>query len=275
MKVYYTCRNKDEVTEDHKDLPCFGATGRVDWNGMNPKLELEYRNFCRRTGCDHPKGGKSQSFIPWDKGNVLSIRLRSDDFRQLFHVSNRKFLDYLVHRSPWAPLFTDTAEQIFHQNYIDMRVDVLPSEVQTWLHIIIRDSVCSPTFGLTFDTLVSGGIPEHLAFGISVIMPRLGLQQVETNFGHEGITTRFNLAWFNQENPSFDQLPVFPYTMAEVHGYVMNINNMFTCGTHTSRIIEDAVRSVSSTQIVTGLFIRKSMRICDPIQLVNAIKEKL
>lgn len=271
--VYHTYLEKGTLKEDSGHYPCFGATGRVDWKGCNPKLHEAIYRFSTEQCIDRPQSGSSQANIPWAKKDIQTIRLKSDSFPRFFHISNRKFLDYLVHRSPWAPLFIDSAEKIFHQNYVDFRVDVLPSEAQTWLHIQIRDGITVSTFGLTFDTLVAGGISEDFAFGLSLLLPYLGINNTEDRFGAEGISSSFNLKWFL--NPDFNTLPLFPHTMKEVHGYIMNIRNMFECSTDTNDLIEDLIEQHSEVTKVSGLFIRKNMRIINPIKLANAIKEAL
>lgn len=271
--VYHTYLEKGTLKEGSGHYACFGATGRVDWKGCNPNLLDDIRAFSDEHGLDSPSSSSSQADIPWAKKDIQTIRLKSDSFSRFFHISNRKFLDYLVHRSPWAPLFIDSAEKIFHQNYVDLRVDVLPSEAQTWLHIQIRDGITRSTFGLTFDTLVDGGISEDFAFGLSLLLPYLGINNTNHRFGNEGIPRDFNLKWFL--NPDFNTLPLFPHTMKEVHGYIMNINSMFYCSTDTDGIIEDLINQHAEVTSVSGLFIRKNMRIINPIKLANAIKEAL
>lgn len=273
IDVYHTYLKNGTLKEGSGHYPCFGATGRVDWNGCNPKLLRDIQEFSGEHGLIGPSSSSSRSDIPWVREDIQTIRLKSDSFPRFFHISNRKFLDYLVHRSPWAPLFIDSAEKIYHQNYVDLRVDVLPSEAQTWLHIQIRDGITRSTFGLTFDTLVAGGISEDFAFGLSLLLPYLGINNTDNRFGNEGICAEFNLKWFL--NPDFDTLPLFPHTMKEVHGYIMNITHMFSSSTDTEDIIEDLIEKHSEVTKVSGLFIRKNMRIINPIKLANAIKEAL
>lgn len=267
MLVYFVLENNKEVCQE---MPCFGNTGRVDWKGVNMKL---YDDICKRSGqlgiCVPTKKDSAQDL--WRGENkVTHIRLKSDDlFRHLFHVSFFPVLEYIVHRSIWAPLFDKTAKEIMDQNYIDMRVDVLPSEIQTSLHVFMRDVFRVSTFSQSFQ-LLREQMPEHLAFGVSLGLPTLGLGDANnTMLGRECFYGQFSIDFWVA--PDIQKLKVIPYTMREVHGYVMNLTRVWGSyeGKVTLSSLREYLQSKSKHYTVKGLFGDIPMRgVQDPAKVV-------
>lgn len=228
----------DDDSVHQESMGCFGNTGRVDWNGCNPKFRDAINKRSSELGITPVSYDNKVSRVKhWVKG-VKYIQL-DQGFEYLFHVRFREVLDYIVHRSIWAPLFDQSAEEIFKQNYIRTKTDVLPSEVQTVLHVWFRDSMSDLVFPQTFIELRKTLDNEHLAFFIALVFPNLATGQVESRIGKEGIGSSFNLCLIVE--PSIDNLQLVPLTMREVHGYVMNLTQMW-------RTVNDAQVTVSSLQ---------------------------
>lgn len=218
---------KDGAVSPPQQMPCFGATGRVDWKGCNKKL---YKDICARSeslNIATPKDQESEQRYWTDKRGVKAIRLTGITFKMLFHKRNHGMWDYIVHRSIWAPLFDKTAQEICKQEYVDLLVDTdIPSEIQTSLHIWMRDHMNNSSTGCTFDMLAPH-VGEHLAFILSLCFNRLYMGASRGTHGGEGLSQDLDLRFWVQ--PDVSNLAVIPYNMSQVHGYVMNITQVWKC----------------------------------------------
>lgn len=218
----------EDNTEKEIVASCFGASGRVDWNGCN----LKHRQFIVDRSNEFriytPSSDYKASRVKDWSGTVkvTHIAITAEDvFRNIFHASMKHVLDYIVHRSIWAPLFDKTADEIFKANEMRMRVDVLPSEIQTSLHIWLRDSLSIRQFGETFSQLSKALGNEDLAFAVSLAFPWLSTGNQRSRIGCEGISNDFN--FLNLMERDCNELSVIPLTMQEVHGYVMNVTRVW------------------------------------------------
>lgn len=267
MQVTWVQENGDTTPED---MPCFGNTGRVDWKGCNRKLRSDIYERSEELDISVPAKQDSVQEMWTEKSPVTHIRLKQDDyFRHLFHVSFFPLLEYIVHRSIWAPLFDQSAEEIQKQNYINFRVDVLPSEIQTTLHIWCRDVFGRSGITDTFVSLREGLGNEHLAFILAVYFPQLGIGSTSSTMGNEGLSSHGKLDFWI--NPDISKLKVIPYTMREVHGYVMNVTKVWkTHGKINAGAFSDYIRRYDKPYVVKGLFGNVTMTgVQNPVQLIK------
>jgi hypothetical protein len=263
---------KDGSVSDTESMPCFGNTGRIDWKGCNPDKYDELYTLSNKMNISGPnqRGSEQDS---WNEG-VHAIRLVSDDtFSHLFHVRLRSLMDYIVHRSIWSPLFEKSVEEIQSDNYVDLLVNTnVPSEVQTSLHIWMRDVLNCSDIGETFDQLVKRLGNEHLAFAVALLMPKLSSGQSYHTIGNEGLTQSFNLAFWH--SPSLDKLSTIPMNMGEVHGYAMNISRVWKTAlpsmpTYRAMLLADNMRVLSTNYQVMGIFGNVTLNgIKDPMDAV-------
>lgn len=246
----------DGSISNPENMPCFGATGRVDWKGCNEELQKELDELAGNLGISRSNGDPSIQRAWTDKRGVKAIRITGETFKNLFHKRNRKIWEYIVHRSIWSPLFEQTAEQICQQEYVDFLVNTsVPSEIQTSLHIWCRDRMNNTSTGDTFDML-SPHIGEHLAFITALSFDRLCLASASPTYGGEGLCQYLDLTFW--KNPRIQDLPVIPYNMAQVHGYVMNVTTVWKREGTKNRVLLDTLNTFlnkrSDNHTVKGLF---------------------
>lgn len=247
---------KDGSVSSPKSMPCFGMTGRVDWKGCNTKLFKDIQSKSAEFNNAYPKNCESEQAYWRSKKGVKAIRLTGTTFRGLFHKRNHGMWDYIVHRSMWSPLFEQTAKQICKQEYVDLLVGTsVPSEVQTSLHIWMRDHMNNSATGCTFDMLVPH-IGEHLAFITALCFNRLYMGQASPTYGGEGLSSNLDLKFW--VDPDFNKLRVMPWNMEQVHGYVMNVTAAWRNDESSDRVTVDALRQSlerkSGEHKVKGLF---------------------
>lgn len=254
MEVTWVFNNKD--VSQPEGMPCFGATGRVDWKGCNRKLYKELRELSVSLDIDHPKNEVSVQKAWTDKRGVKAIRLTGSTFKLLFHKRNHGMWDYIVHRSIFAPLFEQTAGEICKQEYVDLLVNTdIPSEIQTSIHIWMRDRMNNSSTGCTFDMLVPV-VGEDLAFITALCFDRLYMGSNSPSYGGEGLSSNLDLSFWAA--PDVSKLPVIPYNMAQVHGYVMNVTNVWRRCDEEGLVTVDGLRNFldrrSGTHRINGLF---------------------
>lgn len=260
---------------ESEEMPCFGNTGRVDWKGCNPKLYTKIRDLSDQLEIARPANQSSSQHRWSGKVPVRYIQLQSDDtFRHLFHARYAGVMDYIVHRSIWAPLFDQSAVDIQAQNYINFRVDVLPSEIQTTLQIWMRDVFSRPNFPDTFEYFKQA-FNEHLSFILAVCFPSMAVGSMSDHrMGCEGISAELSIDFWLA--PDISKLKTIPYTMLEVHGYVMNITKVWKVDSKV--IVNDLYHSfniASRSYTVKGLFGNLQLTgVKDPIAVVKSVFEK-
>ncbi len=272
MLVHFVLANGKIESEE---MPCFGNTGRVDWKGCNPDLYTKIRVLSDELEIARPANHESSQRRWSGKVPVRYIQLQSDDtFRHLFHARYAGVMDYIVHRSIWAPLFDQSAMDIQAQNYINFRVDILPSEIQTTLQIWMRDVFSRPNFPDTFEYFKQA-FNEHLSFILAVCFPSMAVGSMSDHrIGCEGIRSDLSLAFWL--DPDRSKLKVIPYTMTEVHGYVMNITKVWKVDCKVRAIeLYDAFNSKSRPYTVKGLFGDLTLTgVQDPVSVVKSLFEK-
>lgn len=243
---------------------CFGCLGRSDTYGATPQTKDTVRSFNDKSG--HSTSGQGCSVYKDYGTQYLELRkgwLRSDGIG-LHSQKTRLTMDYFVNRSPWRSAFANTLDEMYEDDIIRLHAQGVPSELVISAGFVLR-VLDTPSAHLTYKALQSAApdLPEFFRFMLSIVMPKLysGGPEVRLgSVGHDGVifpdATSLS-AVLDPDTFLAADGRLCQYSIDEIHGYTMNIAQMWKGeGPKTTlrTVISNVVNSNIVNTTVQGVF---------------------
>lgn len=197
------------------------------------------------------------SWRSYSRSAAKYLRLPRDfysDTGTTFHSAvNRSLMEYLVLRSPYAPCFTQTVDDIFEKEYVDLNCVGVSSELVIALGYILRDMNNKST-SMNWKVIRSAApeLPEFLSLVLAIALRDFYRGGSSVYMGYDDGTLIGHGAEIQRildADPLLSGLDI-----KSVGGYVMNVTYMWgDNGTLFYDIISSTVRKHTKRTSIKGV----------------------